>query len=46
MKGKETDSEVILIMSSAESGLIYCATKEEREEISALLDASGISIQP
>ena len=45
-KGKETDSDVILIMSSAESGLIYCATKEEREEISALLDASGISIQP
>lgn len=45
-KGKETNSEMIDIMFSAESGLIYCATKIECEEISALLEAAEISSQP
>ena len=32
-------------MSSAESGLIYCTPKRECEEVSALLEATGISSQ-
>ena len=45
-KGKETNREMIHNMYSAESGLIYCTTKRECEEVSALLEATGISSQP
>ena len=45
-KGKETNRDMIHKMSSVESGLIYCTTKRECEEVSALLEAAGISSQP
>lgn len=45
-KDKESNNKIIEIMSSAESGLVYCSTKRECEETSALLEAAGISSQP
>lgn len=45
-KDKESEKKIIEIMSSAESGLVYCSTKRECEETSALLEAAGVSCQP
>ena len=44
-KSKESAKEIISILSSGESGLVYCSTKRECEETSALLEAAGISSQ-
>lgn len=42
-KSKESAKEIISIVSSGEGGLVYCPTKRECEETSALLEAAGIS---
>ena len=44
-KSKESAKEIISILSSGFSGLVYCSTKPECEETSALLEAAGISSQ-
>ena len=44
-KSKESAKEIISILCSGESGLVYCSTKPEFEESRALLEAEGILSQ-
>ena len=45
-KRKDTEKNIIQVISSTESALIYCSTKRECEEVNALIESKGISSQP
>ena len=45
-KRKDTEKNIIQVISSTESALIYYSTKRECKEVNALLESTGISSQP
>ena len=45
-KRKDTEKNIIQVISSTESALTYCSTKKECEEVNAPLKSKGISSQP
>ena len=45
-KRKDTEKNIIQVISSTESALIYYSTKRKCEEVNALIESKGISSQP
>ena len=42
-KRKDTEKNIIQVISSTESALVYCSTKRKCEEVNAPLKSKGIS---